>query len=97
MGSPLRVRTRQSSSFGLTGITYQHCYELAHMVPEVSEDNESMEWTEDLMQRFHELSVPAIHLVERINLHLSEQYCYRLTWPTCTGIRILISLLFRCF
>ena len=86
MGSPLRVRTRQSFGFGLSGTTHQHCYELAHMVPEESEGSESIEWTDDLMQRLYEISVPAIHLVEKINLHFSEQFCFRLTWPNCTGI-----------
>ena len=85
MGSSLRVRTRQSFGFGMSGTTYQHCYELAHMVPEESEmDDDSVEWTDGLMQRFFEIGLPAIHLVEKINLHFSEQFCYRLTWPSCS-------------
>ena len=97
MGSPLRVRTRQSFGFGLSGTTHQHCYELAHMVPNESEENESMEWTDDLMQRFYEISVPAIHLVEKINLHFSEQFCFRLTWPNCTGSFCILIIFYFLF
>ena len=87
MGSALRVRTRQSFGFGLFGTTYQHCYELAHMVPDNDSDTEDSltDGTEELMQQFYEVGLPAIHLVEKISLHFSEQFCHRLTWSSRSG------------
>lgn len=56
MGSPLRVRTRQSFGFGPCGSAYQHCYEMSHMVLE-SEDREdsSSIWIDDMMHEFYNL------------------------------------------
>ena len=87
VGSPLRMRTRHQFGYGPVGSSYQHGYELAHMVLEsdVVEEGDLV-WTDDLMHKFFDLALPAIHLVEKLNLHLSDQFCYRLSWPSVPGI-----------
>ena len=86
MGSPLRVRTRQSFGYGAHGSAYQHCYELSHMVMESEEEeNMSAVWIDDLMHEFYDLCLPRVKLVEQINLHFSDQFCYRISWPRNKG------------
>ena len=83
MVSSLRVRTRQSFGFGLTGTAYQHCYELAHMIQEAHlTGDDSATWDDDLIQDFYRCSLPSIHLVEKLCLHFSDQFCFRFSWPT---------------
>ena len=96
MGSPLRVRTRQSFGFGQRGSVYQHCYEMSHMILE-SEDEESSsaEWIDDLMHKFYDLCLPRMKLVEQITLHFSGQFCYRISWPRCKG-RFSFDFFFFC-
>ena len=83
MVSSLRVRTRQTFGFGATGTAYQHCYELAHMTPgaQLTEDD-SATWDDDLIQEFYRRSLPSIHLVEKLCLHFSDQFCFRFSWPS---------------
>lgn len=88
MTSHLRVRTRQCFGFGSNGSGYQHCYELAHMTQEselTDENADDAVWDDDLVQEFYHCSLPPIHLVEKLNLHFSDQFCYRLSWPSCSG------------
>ena len=89
MASHLRVRTRQCFGFGANGSGYQHCYELAHMCPESEDEDEDEEeaiWNDDMVQEFYRSILPPIHLVEKLNLHFSDQFCYRLSWPACPGM-----------
>ena len=90
MSSSLRVRTRQSFGFGATGSAYQHCYELAHMarnseIEDIDNSDESESWSDDLEERFLRDVTGPIYLVEKMNLHFSDQFCYRLSWPDTPG------------
>ena len=87
MASSLRVRTRQSFGFGATGAAYQHCYELAHMTreSEADDDEVSSSWIGDLEEVFHQNMTEPVHLVEKLNLHFSDQFCYRFSWPETPG------------
>ena len=96
MVSSLRVRTRQSFGFGATGSAYQHCYELAHMTPAVLDsesvnESESSTWDDDLVCEFYQICLPSIHMVEKLNLHLSDQFCFRFSWPpvACKYLKLL--------
>ena len=50
------------------------------------ESNESVEWSDKLEQEFYEKICPSIYLVEKLNLHFSDQFSYRLSWPSTSGL-----------
>ena len=88
MGSRLRVRSSHHRGLVPSGLIYQHSYELAHMVLE-SEDEaneEEVVWTDDLMHKFFDLSLPDIKFVERVGLYFSCHFNFRLCWPSCNGM-----------
>ena len=93
MQSLLRVRTRHSFGFESTGSTYRHCYELAHMTKYSEldgESEESVEWSDKVEQEYYQKIIPPIHLVEKLSLRFSDQFCYRLSWPRVTGLYLNI-------
>ena len=101
MVSSLRVRTRQSFGFGATGSGYQHCYELALMTtdeqdPESDNESETSTWDDDLIHEFHRDSSPSIYMVEKLNLHFSDQFSFRFSWPSvsCEYLNFVCRTLF---
>ena len=85
---PLRVRYRHEFGSTSDGLYYQHGYELAHMILEEEEDavaGAEEVWSDDLIHQFFDKALPCIHLVEKICFYFSDQFSYRISWPSNTS------------
>ena len=80
MSSILRVRTRHFFGAGTNGLSLQHSYEIAHMSEET--DGEDDPIIDDVMRKFYELALPAIHCVERLSFYFSNQFSFRIGWSS---------------
>ena len=89
---PLRVRSRHEFGSSADGLYYQHGYELAHMILEETAVADAEEvWLDDLIHQFFERALPCIHLVEKICYYFSDQFSYRISWPSTTSKYVLVE------